>query len=261
MRIISYCEDKVDRVLKQYWQNRPLFLVFIRAKEAELFQRYLPFKGLVLDFGCGDGFFARVVFDKVDAGVDLADSRIEEAREKESYRKLVVYDGKRLPFPDKSYSTVVSNCVFEHLPDLDQALEEIYRVLKPSGKLLVTVMSHKWERYLIGGKIFGRNYCQWLRRKQKHQNLLSSKNWKKKFLERGFKIEYEEAYLGESASKFVEIIHYLSLPDLFSYLLFKKWVLFPIMPFSLVKFSYNRFFSREVSLEEGSAIFYVLSKS
>ena len=119
----------------QYQQHRPYFFSFIRPQEAHLFcthQQYL--KKPVLDFGCGDGFFAELVFGKkqIDIGIDVKDSRAAEAQRANVYKKVVFYDGITIPARDKSVGTVISNCVLEHLPDLDTNLREICRVLNPA---------------------------------------------------------------------------------------------------------------------------------
>ena len=246
--------------LKEYFLNRPLFLAFIRAKEAEIYQKYLPFKKPVLDFGCGDGFFAKTVFKKIDIGLDVEESRIKQSKNIGVYKKIVVYNGKKIPFPDNFFSTIVSNCVFEHLPNLENTLQEINRALKPGGTAVVTVMTDNWEKYLWGGKIFGNLYLNWFRKKQKHLNLLSAEKWEKIFSKSGFKVEYAQGYMGKEGAVLMEITHYFSLPYLLSYLVFKKWVFLPIMPFFLTQFLYNYFFNKSVSLEKGSAIFFILWK-
>lgn len=250
----------MTNILKLYCRNRPLFLSLLRAKEAELYQQQLPFKKPVLDFGCGDGFFAKTVFKKIDAGLDVEDSRIEQTKGLGVYKSIVVYDGRDIPFPDRYFSTVVSNCVLEHLPDLKKTLQETYRVLKPGGKVIVTVMTDNWEKYLWGGKMFGEIYSSWFRRKQVHLNLLSVKEWGKIFIKSGFKVEHAQGYMGKEGSVLMEVTHYFSLPYLLNYLIFKKWVLLPIIPFFLAKFLYDHFFNKPVALEKGSAVFFVLWK-
>src|SRR3989344_1525011 len=134
--------------LKKYIQERPLFLSLTRSRESSLYQPYLPFTTPVLDLGCGDGYFAKETFSKrhpelvsgsqpnkkeilkrvqhgmelIDIGLDLTESRIKQAQQQGIYRKLVTYDGVRIPFPNNYFKTIVSNCVLEHIPDIDQTL-------------------------------------------------------------------------------------------------------------------------------------------
>src|SRR3989339_1936064 len=117
-----------DYFIRKYLENRPMFLAIIRSQEAVLFQKHnYVIKGKVLDFGCGDGFFTEIVFGKgkIDVGLDLKNSRALRADENKTYKKVVYYDGKKIPFPDKYFSTVISNCVLEHIPNLKQSLSEI----------------------------------------------------------------------------------------------------------------------------------------
>lgn len=48
-------------------------------------------------------------------------------------------DGQRLPFKDNTFDLVFSEYVFEHLPNPDDALDEIDRVLNPGGSFVVVV--------------------------------------------------------------------------------------------------------------------------
>jgi SAM-dependent methyltransferase len=96
----------------------------------------------ILDYGCGAGaIVTQLRTRKRDAfGCDVF-------YEGGSYRTVVppelvaagvirdMPDG-RIPFPDDSFDLVISNQVFEHVPDLDGVLDEVRRVLKPGGILL-----------------------------------------------------------------------------------------------------------------------------
>lgn len=252
----------LDYFLKVYLEVRPLFLSLIRAKEAELYQKFLPLKRPILDIGCGDGYFAKVTFGNslVDAGLDLQDSRIEEARKLNIYKKLVIYDGRKIPLPDNSFNTVVSNCVLEHVLDLKALLKEVHRVLKPNGIFLTTVMAKPWEDYLYGTKIFGRFYKDFMRKIQIHRNLLPKAEWDKAFENSGFKIVRTIGYLSPRACQLIDICHYLSLPSLISYTLFGSWVLFPQLT-SLYPIDYfAKMLSQKVSPQDSGALFYVLRK-
>lgn len=63
---------------------------------------------------------------------------------------FVVADAMNLPFDDNSFDTVVHTLVFCSVPDVDQGLREIKRVLKPGGQLIFIehVLPHKhgWRR-------------------------------------------------------------------------------------------------------------------
>ena len=75
---------KIDFYIKKYLENRPMFMAIIRSQEAMLFQKYSKLiKAKVLDFGCGEGFFAELIFGKgkINVGLDLFNNeRIKEAK-------------------------------------------------------------------------------------------------------------------------------------------------------------------------------------
>ena len=173
--------EKLIPIQLTYIKQRPAMFSFIRPQEAYLFRKYKKFiHAPILDFGCGDGFFAQTTFGKnyIDVGVDIhSNRRTQEARQNNIYKKLVLYNGSKLPFPDSSFQTVISNCVFEHIPDLPNTLKEIRRVLKPGGYILSSVMTKKWEDFLFGKKIVGNVYVEWLRKIQEHHSLLSENQW------------------------------------------------------------------------------------
>lgn len=221
----------INFFIKKYLENRPMFFSLIRPQEALFFETNKKYiKGKVLDFGCGDGFFAELVFGKgkIDIGLDLEkNERVKEAIKNKVYKRIALYDGNKIPFPNNYFDTIISNCVLEHIPNLSQSIKEIYRVLKPGGYFLATVMTDNWEKFLLGKNIFGKKYLDFLRKKQEHYNLLTKKQWENIFKKQGFKIISSSPYLSKTQSKFLEFFHYLSFPSLVSYKLFKKWVIFP----------------------------------
>lgn len=238
-----------------------MFYCFIRPQEAVLFQKNLKFlKSPILDFGCGDGFFTEVIFgkQKIDIGLDIKSSRINEAKEKQIYKKTIVYDGQTIPFPDNHFTSVISNCVLEHLSRLEDCLKEIHRVLKPGAYFLTTVMTEKWENYLLGKKIFGKYYVNYMRKKQKHHNLLSVNKWQTVFEKAGFKIAKKTGYLSPTASRYLELYHYLSIPSLINYKLFKKWSFPPSFYPPITMF--RNIVKKKTSLNKSAAVFFVLKK-
>jgi ubiquinone/menaquinone biosynthesis C-methylase UbiE len=105
----------------------------------------------VLDVGCGTGGVTipaklRVGKDGEAAGIDPAPEMVAVARKKADragleidFRVGVI---ESLPYPDETYDVVTSSLMMHHLPhDLQvRGLAEIYRVLKPGGRLLIADM-------------------------------------------------------------------------------------------------------------------------
>lgn len=100
---------------------------------------------MVLDLGCGAGFDAGVAARLVGpegqvVGVDLTPEMVVRAWELAlhlPFRNLSfqVASAESLPFPDRFFDVVTSNGAFNLVIDKDQAAEEIFRVLKPGGRL------------------------------------------------------------------------------------------------------------------------------
>jgi SAM-dependent methyltransferase len=90
--------------------------------------------GRLLDVGCGSKPY-RSLF-KVDAyiGMDIDTERVRLMKVADSF-----YDGRVFPFISESFDSVVCSQVLEHVFNPDEFLGEIARVLKPGGRLLLTV--------------------------------------------------------------------------------------------------------------------------
>lgn len=90
--------------------------------------------GDVLDFWCGKKPYQSLFNYHTYTWVD-----VEVSGHDNSLHKIDVYrDGKRLPFEDNSFDSIIAIEVFEHIFNLDEVLYELHRVLKPWGHLLST---------------------------------------------------------------------------------------------------------------------------
>jgi SAM-dependent methyltransferase len=97
----------------------------------------------VLDLGCGSGRFLAALRDAGadPVGVELAEAAAERARANGPDVRLVEPDGS-LPLGHGEIDLVWCSEVLEHVPDTGQLLTEARRVLKPGGRILLTVPFH-----------------------------------------------------------------------------------------------------------------------
>jgi ubiquinone/menaquinone biosynthesis C-methylase UbiE len=92
----------------------------------------------ILEVGCGTGAFAaRLASENPDATL-IATDQSERFVEMTSARgvRAQVADVQQLPFPDAGFDVVVAMWMLYHVPDLDQGLRELRRVLRPGGRLV-----------------------------------------------------------------------------------------------------------------------------
>ncbi len=102
-----------------------------------------------LEVGCGTGLILRDTHDVAAhaTGVDLSHGMLRMARK----RNLSVIQGSAtaLPLPSNHFDLVYSFKVLAHVPDLPLALEEMARVTKPGGRLVLEFYNRDSLRYLI----------------------------------------------------------------------------------------------------------------
>lgn len=103
--------------------------------EVDFVKRFATGKDL-LEVGCGTGLLlARFgEFAKRAVGMDLSEGMLEHARA----RGLTVEHGSAtsLPFEDASFDVACSFKVLAHIPDIDKALVEMFRVVRPGGVVI-----------------------------------------------------------------------------------------------------------------------------
>ena len=108
----------------------------------------------VLDIGCGGGFdvifAATVVGPKGEVtGIDVTPEMLERSKknlQETSIENVTLKQAtaEELPFPDNNFDVIISNGVFNLIPDKIKAFSEVFRVLKLNGRLMVA------DQILIG---------------------------------------------------------------------------------------------------------------
>lgn len=174
-------EELKERV-RVFWQAHPCGTKFSDAEigTPEFFERveahryekewHIPTaadfqntRGLrVLEIGCGMGTDG-AQFAKAGAnytGIDLTDAAVELARKRFQVSGLKgefrVADAERLDFAEASFDLVYSHGVLHHTPDIEAAVREIHRVLKPGGRAMVMLYHRGSYNYRVGIRVLRR---------------------------------------------------------------------------------------------------------
>ena len=126
---VSKIYDRMDKMIREDWRRDLLAGAY----------------GDVLEAGVGTGANLSYYPIRIQSliGVDFSSDMLVYARQKASllnapYKmELIEADIQELPFPDNSFDTIVSTCVFCSVPDPVVGLEELRRVCKPDGQILM----------------------------------------------------------------------------------------------------------------------------
>lgn len=97
--------------------------------------------GNILDIGCHDGTFLSLVKNRNNNfyGIEASDWGARQARKKGiDVRQYFFDDQTKMPYEGEFFDVVVAGDIIEHIFNTDFFLDEISRVLKPDGKLLIS---------------------------------------------------------------------------------------------------------------------------
>lgn len=122
---------------KWHWSDRGMIFDFLYSTNGE--------GKKLLDFGPGDGWPSLLVapFAEEVTGIDSSMKRVEICTENarrmgiENTRFVSYKSGTILPFEDNSFDGIMAASSIEQTPDPKKTLEELYRVLKPGGRIRI----------------------------------------------------------------------------------------------------------------------------
>ena len=122
--------------------------IFYFIKDNSIFLR-----GKILDFGGGSKPY-QYLFKNIQCYFS-----IEVLSNKENLKPDIYYDGNKLPFASNSFDAIVCTEVLEHVENIDTVINELYRVLKPRGRMIITTpfmcieheMPYDFRRFSLNG--------------------------------------------------------------------------------------------------------------
>jgi ubiquinone/menaquinone biosynthesis C-methylase UbiE len=161
-------DEKLKADVREYWNSHPCGTQFTHLEwgskqffneverfryETQPFMRSLMefdnFRGKrLLEIGCGLGTdwlqFARA--GAITTGVDLTPASIELVKKRFALEGIPVdaqvADAEHLPFENDSFDAVYSFGVLHHTPNTQKSIDEVHRVLKPGGRIVI-MLYHK----------------------------------------------------------------------------------------------------------------------
>jgi len=203
---------KIFRILRLYPNKNFYHFYFERAnsfmapKMYEYTQMFkeIQFKknDVVLDLGCGDGSLPLIIGKSVKkvVGIDTGLSGIENAKFKanELSKKIETefhcIKLEEAGFQEKSFDKVVSFSVIEHIPNYLEIFEELFRLLKKDGELIISVDSFSYftkEQRAIHQKNF--DVVKYFEKNELHE-LLKGLGFKEVFVEPIFKSKFSKKW-------------------------------------------------------------------
>ncbi|MEM9197353.1 MAG: class I SAM-dependent methyltransferase [Pseudomonadota bacterium] len=129
------------------WSRRHILFPIFRA----FFARH---RGkTALDIGCGEGQLVRLArADGIEAsGLDVTPALLERARNLDPQGCYREGRAEALPFANASFELVLSCVALVDIPDIDRAIPEMARVLRPGGRMLVANTGSQFSAGLPDG--------------------------------------------------------------------------------------------------------------
>ena len=180
MAAVSQTASGIPRLdeIREYWNSAPVGRVVVKPPQDTVYDFFRSFDAAreveepyhisnyvhdyegsrqkrVLDYGCGNGYvlghYARNGAETY--GVDITPQAIELSRLR--FRLLgvdgefVLNDGNSIPFDDEFFDIACSMGVLHHIPDPAPVVAELYRVLKPGGRLVIMLYNRNSFRYWV----------------------------------------------------------------------------------------------------------------
>ena len=192
-------QSQFDYWSKSYDDSLLQRLLFVPAHDYMIGEMGGPAdRGLrLLDIGCGTGNFVRRVLSEHKSaevwGLDFSRKMIRAGAQRhaseDSRVRFVQADSETLPLADDSFDVVTCSNSFHHYPNQTAAVAEMYRVLRPGGRLLIVdgYRDRLWGRFIF-------DVCVVAVEGAVHH--ASARRFREIFYEAGFRSVRQQARLG-----------------------------------------------------------------
>jgi arsenite methyltransferase len=128
-------DERVAAQLEAFYRRRQ-----VQQRRALVLEALAPEPGeVILDVGCGPGFYVADLLERgaTVTGVDSSPAMLAIARKRAPGALLLEGTATQLPLEDAAFDRALSVQVLEYVADVDGALAELRRVLRPGGRLVI----------------------------------------------------------------------------------------------------------------------------
>jgi demethylmenaquinone methyltransferase/2-methoxy-6-polyprenyl-1,4-benzoquinol methylase len=222
-------EERVHHVFEKIYKNYDSMNSIISFQQHKIWRKdamermHVKPGEKVLDVCCGTGDWSLSLAESVGRdgkviGLDFSENMLSIAEEKKVKHELgqlefVHGNAMELPFPDNTFDHVTIGFGLRNVPDYMAVLKEMYRVVKPNGKVVCLETSQPellgfkqlyffYFRYIMPlfGKIFAESYEEYAWLNESTQNFPNKQKLKEMFQEAGFSfVEVKSYTLGVAA--------------------------------------------------------------
>ena len=121
----------------------------IQKKRIKLIEQYVPLNSYILDLGCGHYPQNLINLEnKISRAVGI-DKDIPDKPFSAKISLIKAFIEKKLPFPDNEFDCILMLAVLEHLDYPAAIIRECHRILKPGGRLIITIPSNYSKPILL----------------------------------------------------------------------------------------------------------------
>lgn len=135
----------------EYWSTKQELDSFEGYERNAILPNLFKKGEYILDVGCGDGAVGEYLFKNLGVnviGIDISKAAVKSAKNRGITAQVFDVE-KPLPFKDSTFDVVFWGDNIEHLFDPEKVTREIYRVLKPGGRLILSCPNMGYWRYRI----------------------------------------------------------------------------------------------------------------
>jgi SAM-dependent methyltransferase len=156
IKLNSKLKLRLKHFIWPLWKLRADLLVdgFIEREIGKLINRYMVKDAVFLDIGCGDMRLRRFVpsdswYNALD--LELSEFHIIRVLRDEQNVNIVLASATEIPVLSSTVSLIVSTETFEHIPEIEKAIQEIYRIATSDARVICSIPNNYCYKYVKKG--------------------------------------------------------------------------------------------------------------